>query len=99
MSKIKLSLYDRVQAAAETIREILPSKTPRAAIILGTGLSGLAGQIKNDFDALVGCATCYIADRSLVAADDFHDFRISRFRMERDHVYPWRHYFFYLSIA
>ncbi|MFH0940120.1 MAG: purine-nucleoside phosphorylase [Planctomycetota bacterium] len=45
--KAENTLYDRVQAAAETIKKILPTKTPRAAIILGTGLGGLARQIKN----------------------------------------------------
>ncbi|HEU5153979.1 MAG TPA: purine-nucleoside phosphorylase, partial [Gemmatimonadales bacterium] len=38
-------LYDRVQAAARTIRD-RSSRRPAAAIILGTGLGGLAKEIK-----------------------------------------------------
>ena len=38
-------LYDRVQAAARTIRDRSPRR-PAAAIILGTGLGGLAKEIK-----------------------------------------------------
>ncbi|HSE44464.1 MAG TPA: purine-nucleoside phosphorylase [Gemmatimonadales bacterium] len=38
-------LYDRVQAAARTIRD-RSSRRPAAAIILGTGLGGLAREIK-----------------------------------------------------
>ena len=47
MAKTEASLYERVQAAAAAIKAILPSKKPRAAVILGTGLGGLAKQIKN----------------------------------------------------
>jgi purine-nucleoside phosphorylase len=46
MSKSELSLYDQVQAAAQAIGRIV-GKTPRAAVILGTGLGGLAQQIKD----------------------------------------------------
>jgi purine-nucleoside phosphorylase len=46
MSSAALPLFDRVQAAAEAIKKILPSKTPKAAVVLGTGLGGLAKQIK-----------------------------------------------------
>ncbi|HYG78522.1 MAG TPA: purine-nucleoside phosphorylase [Planctomycetota bacterium] len=41
-----VSLYDRVQAAAAAIKKILPA-TPKAAVVLGTGLGGLAKQIQN----------------------------------------------------
>jgi purine-nucleoside phosphorylase len=41
------SLFDRVQAAAEAIAKILPARKPKAAVILGTGLGGLAKQITN----------------------------------------------------
>src|SRR4051812_42042715 len=44
MSK-SISLYDRVEAAAAAIKKILPVP-PKAAVILGTGLGGLAKQIK-----------------------------------------------------
>jgi purine-nucleoside phosphorylase len=40
------SLFDKVREAAQTIRAILPKK-PKAAVVLGTGLGGLAKQIKN----------------------------------------------------
>ena len=40
-------LYDRVQAAARTIRDRSPRR-PAAAIILGTGLGGLAKEIKTE---------------------------------------------------
>src|SRR5438477_13181271 len=40
------SLYEKVHEAAQAIRKILPEK-PRAAVVLGTGLGGLAAQIKN----------------------------------------------------
>ncbi|HEY3324050.1 MAG TPA: purine-nucleoside phosphorylase [Planctomycetota bacterium] len=40
------SLFDRVQAATAAIKKILP-ETPRAAVVLGTGLGGLARQIEN----------------------------------------------------
>jgi len=46
MSKSELSLYDRVQAAAQAIGSIV-RQTPRAAIVLGTGLGGLANQIED----------------------------------------------------
>jgi purine-nucleoside phosphorylase len=46
----ELSLYDRVQAAAEAIKKILPSPAPKAAVILGTGLGGLTSQIKKTRD-------------------------------------------------
>jgi len=41
-----VSLYDRVEAAAAAIKKILPG-VPRAAVVLGTGLGGLAKQIVN----------------------------------------------------
>ena len=41
-----LSLYDKVHAAAAAIQQIC-SAQPKAAVVLGTGLGGLAGQIKN----------------------------------------------------
>ncbi|MCY3021304.1 MAG: purine-nucleoside phosphorylase [Planctomycetota bacterium] len=46
MGKAPVSLYDKVQAAAKALRKIMPVP-PRAAVILGTGLGGLAAQIKN----------------------------------------------------
>ena len=46
MYKNEPSLYDRVQAAAKAIAAILPGHKPRAAVVLGTGLGGLAKQIK-----------------------------------------------------
>ena len=46
MSNSELSLFDKVNAAAEHIKIILSVK-PRAAVVLGTGLGGLAKQIKN----------------------------------------------------
>jgi purine-nucleoside phosphorylase len=45
MSK-PISLFERVEAAAAAIKRILP-KPPKAAVILGTGLGGVANQIKN----------------------------------------------------
>jgi len=39
-------LYRRVQEAARALKKICP-QTPRAAVILGTGLGGLAQQIQN----------------------------------------------------
>ena len=47
MAKAAASLYERVQAAAAAIKKILPARKPRAAVILGTGLGGLAKQIKD----------------------------------------------------
>jgi len=41
-----LSLYDKVFQAAAVIKEILPVP-PRAAVVLGTGLGGLAKQIEH----------------------------------------------------
>ena len=41
-----VSLYDKVQQAALVVRAILPAP-PRAAVVLGTGLGGLAAQIEN----------------------------------------------------
>ena len=46
MSKSELSLYDQVQAAAQAIQRIV-RKSPRAAVVLGTGLGGLANQIED----------------------------------------------------
>jgi len=43
----EVPLFDRVQAAAEAISKILPAKRPKAAVVLGTGLGGLAKQISN----------------------------------------------------
>ena len=43
-----LSQYDQVQAAAQAISRIIPASVPpRAAVVLGTGLGGLAKQIKD----------------------------------------------------
>jgi purine-nucleoside phosphorylase len=41
-----MSLFDQVEAAAQTISRIA-SKPPRAAVVLGTGLGGLVNQIEN----------------------------------------------------
>ena len=41
----EISLFDRVQKAAKALKKICP-KPPKAAVILGTGLGGLAKQIK-----------------------------------------------------
>jgi purine-nucleoside phosphorylase len=50
MSKtVSLSLYDRVHEAAAALKKICP-KPPKAAVILGTGLGGLAKQIKDAKD-------------------------------------------------
>jgi purine-nucleoside phosphorylase len=50
MSKTaSLSLYDRVHEAAVALKKICP-RPPKAAVILGTGLGGLAGQIKEAKD-------------------------------------------------
>jgi purine-nucleoside phosphorylase len=50
MSKtVSLSLYDRVHEAAAALKKICP-KQPKAAVILGTGLGGLAKQIKDAKD-------------------------------------------------
>jgi len=46
MSKNEVTLYEKVQAATEALKQIMP-KPPRATVILGTGLGGLANQIKN----------------------------------------------------
>ena len=46
MPKNEVTLYEKVQAATEALKRIMP-KPPRAAVILGTGLGGLANQIKN----------------------------------------------------
>ena len=50
-----LDLYDKIQGAAETIRQASP-EPPRAGIILGTGLGGLAAQIESatslDYDSI-----------------------------------------------
>jgi purine-nucleoside phosphorylase len=46
MSQTEAPLFDRVQEAAKAIRNILPA-TPRAAVVLGTGLGGLANQIND----------------------------------------------------
>src|SRR5579862_8360533 len=46
MSKSELSLYDQVQAASQAIGRIV-RQTPRAAVILGTGLGGLAQHIED----------------------------------------------------
>jgi len=43
------SLFDRVQEAAKALKKICP-KPPKAAVILGTGLGGLARQIKGAKD-------------------------------------------------
>ncbi|MBE7465267.1 MAG: purine-nucleoside phosphorylase [Planctomycetes bacterium] len=40
-----LSLHDRIPAAAAAIRSALFPKPPQAAIVLGTGLGGLAGKL------------------------------------------------------
>ncbi len=40
------SLYDRVQAASEAVKKIC-AQPPKAAVILGTGLGGLASQIED----------------------------------------------------
>lgn len=40
-----LSLHDRIHAAAAAIRSALFPKPPQAAIVLGTGLGGLAGKL------------------------------------------------------
>lgn len=42
----EVSLFERISRAAEKIRTILP-EPPRAAVILGTGLGGLATHIEN----------------------------------------------------
>ena len=42
----EITLYDKVQQAAAAIKKILP-EPPRAAVVLGTGLGGLAKQIEN----------------------------------------------------
>ena len=42
-------LFDRVQEAAAAIRKIAPAP-PKAAVVLGTGLGGLAKQIENPKD-------------------------------------------------
>ena len=41
-----IALFDKVQQAAAAIKKILPVP-PRAAVVLGTGLGGLAKQIEN----------------------------------------------------
>jgi purine-nucleoside phosphorylase len=46
MSKTEISLYEQVEAAAETIKRIV-AKPPKAAVVLGTGLGGLVKQIEN----------------------------------------------------
>ncbi len=46
MSTTELPLYDQIQAAAQAISRIV-SAPPRAAVVLGTGLGGLAKQIQN----------------------------------------------------
>lgn len=46
MSQSELSLYDQIQAAAQAISRIVAAP-PRAAVVLGTGLGGLARQIKD----------------------------------------------------
>ena len=45
----EVPLYDKVQAAYEAVSKII-TKPPRAAVVLGTGLGGLARQIKNEKD-------------------------------------------------
>lgn len=50
MPKSEATLYEKVQAATEAVGKII-QKPPRAAVILGTGLGGLAKQIKNAKDA------------------------------------------------
>jgi purine-nucleoside phosphorylase len=46
MSTSELSLFDRVEVAAQAIGRIV-TKPPRAAVVLGTGLGGLVKQIEN----------------------------------------------------
>jgi purine-nucleoside phosphorylase len=46
MSTSEMPLYDQVQAAAQAIARIAKSP-PRAAVVLGTGLGGLAKQIED----------------------------------------------------
>ena len=45
----EVPLYDKVKAATAALQDII-SKPPRAAVVLGTGLGGLARQIKNAKD-------------------------------------------------
>ncbi|MGD0094724.1 MAG: purine-nucleoside phosphorylase [Planctomycetota bacterium] len=45
----EVPLFDKVKAAAEALQEII-TKPPRAAVILGTGMGGLAEQIKKAKD-------------------------------------------------
>jgi purine-nucleoside phosphorylase len=47
------SLYDRVQQAAKALKRICP-RPPKAAVILGTGLGGLAKQIADARDLSYG---------------------------------------------
>ena len=47
------SLYDRVQEATKALKKICP-KPPKAAVILGTGLGGLAKQIADARDLSYG---------------------------------------------
>jgi purine-nucleoside phosphorylase len=53
MAKSAPSLYDRVQEAAKALKSICP-KPPKAAVILGTGLGGLAKQITDAKDLPYG---------------------------------------------
>ena len=46
MSTTEMPLYDQVQAAAQAISRVSKT-TPRAAVVLGTGLGGLAKQIED----------------------------------------------------
>lgn len=50
MAKAGNELYERVQAAADAIRKSICPKPPRAAVVLGTGLGGLAKQIDKPKD-------------------------------------------------
>jgi purine-nucleoside phosphorylase len=45
----EVPLYEKVQAAAGALKDII-TKPPRAVVVLGTGLGGLARQIKNEKD-------------------------------------------------
>jgi purine-nucleoside phosphorylase len=46
MSKPEISLFDRVQMAADAVKSIVKAP-PKAAVVLGTGLGGLSANIKD----------------------------------------------------